>query len=761
MNQRKLILFFLVFLLSFSARQVLAYNLDTHAYLTDEAINLYNRNFPNNPISGDFKDYLLDGSRREDDNIRSMNHFYDPVNDTGLRTSIGTWEESKNWADDSANQNSLKYKVPTAIASILSAIESGKISDISTESDFTWRKAVDYYANGEKEKAFFILGHILHLIEDTSVPEHTRDDLHLNDSPYENWTDQFKLQNKDPNLSARLSGKAPIQLSNLSSYFDELAIYSNNNFYSKNTIGLTSGYKSPEPDYFSDCGDYVCGIKSDDSGDYKILIKKRGLLNNIYSSNTETSIFLDKTGGDVIMKDYWFRLSTKAVQYSAGVINLFIKEAEAAKNDPNLHKTNEQKSFLASIASGAQGVISAIGGAIQKAANALQDILKQNNTQTEESQLNLPPENPADKITESVPTEIDSGLAAAEQVKEDVELLPASQEISLTEADKAAIAQMLARLDDLMRQAVELKTRIDSTATALVNKSSGNQITTQSQIYFSGGGGGISYAQGNSQQTVQDNSDSDGGIVNNTDTTTSTSEALPTQNTIDHVLISEILFDASGTDEGKEFIELYNPNGQSLDLAGWSLREIVGDSTSSTSLAVFKSHTHPEDKTIIPAKGFLLIGMNGFDESIYSKPADIIRAAALPNGGSAHGELTNIKIFLDDGDNNVVDDLVYNNSSIPGAGYSLERKTSAGSANCVTAQGTNEFYGHNCDMGAISDFEPRANPNPQNSENLPEPRQAPGFSGAVLNYSSSSLSLNFRWNESADASGATSSIIYR
>ena len=79
MNRRKLILFFLVFLASSSARCALAYNIDTHAYLTDETIIFYNRNFPVNSIPENLKDYLLDGSRREDDNIRSMNHFYDPV----------------------------------------------------------------------------------------------------------------------------------------------------------------------------------------------------------------------------------------------------------------------------------------------------------------------------------------------------------------------------------------------------------------------------------------------------------------------------------------------------------------------------------------------------------------------------------------------------------------------------------------------------------------------------------------------------------
>ena len=108
------------------------------------------------------------------------------------------------------------------------------------------------------------------MIEDTSVPDHTRNDPHPGDSPYENWTDKFKLDNKDPDLSARLTGKNPMQLSDLNSYFDGLAKYSNNNFYSKDTIGVGRGYWLPTIDYFGTENDgQNYGIKIDtEFGDY-------------------------------------------------------------------------------------------------------------------------------------------------------------------------------------------------------------------------------------------------------------------------------------------------------------------------------------------------------------------------------------------------------------------------------------------------------------------------------------------------------------
>ena len=147
-------MFYLLLFISFP-REVFAYNIGTHAYLTDEVVNLYNKNFPGNQIPESFRNYVIDGSRKEDDNIRSMNHFFDPVNNVGFHDPLlGSWEKSKDWANNQANQNSVKYKVPATIASILSATQTGKMSGISSETDFTWRKGIEYYVNGEKEKLF-------------------------------------------------------------------------------------------------------------------------------------------------------------------------------------------------------------------------------------------------------------------------------------------------------------------------------------------------------------------------------------------------------------------------------------------------------------------------------------------------------------------------------------------------------------------------------------------------------------------------------
>ncbi len=329
--------FISIFLLGFFilSPDVLAYDSGTHAFLTKSAVDLYNGTaaiqFPR-----ELEDYFMDGSRREDDIPRSFNHFYDPVYQRGLTYNPainavnipGKWETSKSWAENPASQNAIVYKVAPTIASILSAIEKGKMSVVSTDSDFTWQKAIDLYRAGKKEEAMFALGHVIHLIEDTSVPDHTRDDPHPGGSPYENWAAKFTPESPDPDLAKKLNGEQPVVLADLGSSFDAIANYSNNNFYSRNTIGLQGGYNLPVAD-MSDLDVrsgkyYVMG--HDGEGNEYPLLKKNSVLSLLFDFKNVTITMDD----DLVKGSYWSLLSKKAVQYAAGVLDLFFRTAQAA-----------------------------------------------------------------------------------------------------------------------------------------------------------------------------------------------------------------------------------------------------------------------------------------------------------------------------------------------------------------------------------------------------------------------------------------------
>lgn len=100
MRFKCLISFLFLFLLFFlSSQKALAYSTEAHSALTQEIIKFYNLYFSDEPISQDSESYLIDGSRREDDPPRWMNHFYDPIYDRGLTNPLlGNWQKSKDWA---------------------------------------------------------------------------------------------------------------------------------------------------------------------------------------------------------------------------------------------------------------------------------------------------------------------------------------------------------------------------------------------------------------------------------------------------------------------------------------------------------------------------------------------------------------------------------------------------------------------------------------------------------------------------------------
>ena len=204
----------------------------THSQLTREAAKLFNRG-PKN-LSDQEINYLIKGAVDEDTPPRWINHFYDPITGEGWNCggingvssetikylaqfglSYEDIESAKSWAEDPLLQNSY----------------------ILYQGDQTWQRAITEYVSGNKKEAFSALGHVLHLLEDMTVPDHTRNDTHsgiLSDpqSSYEVWAKNYTEANQ-LNLSDSV---APIKLGTLDDYFDSLATYSNKYFASQDSI---------------------------------------------------------------------------------------------------------------------------------------------------------------------------------------------------------------------------------------------------------------------------------------------------------------------------------------------------------------------------------------------------------------------------------------------------------------------------------------------------------------------------------------------
>lgn len=239
--------------------------LTDHRLLTSEEIN-----------------WLTRGAIDEDYPFRWMNHFYDPIHNKGFKSSYDT---AKGWAKNPANQASFSL------------------------GDHSWQRAIYEYQQGNKKEAFLALGHILHLLEDMTVPAHTRDDAHPEGDPYENWArDNFKT------VSA-----SPIYFNNLNEYFDYLANYSNNNFYSQDTIWSQRYLKPTETDLAGE-NDYIYSY--DGSNRYKILYVKEDKRLNIKEYRVNNT---------AVLSDYFSLLAPKAVGAGAGVIKLFFEEAAKEK----------------------------------------------------------------------------------------------------------------------------------------------------------------------------------------------------------------------------------------------------------------------------------------------------------------------------------------------------------------------------------------------------------------------------------------------
>ncbi|MEK7178986.1 MAG: hypothetical protein AAB727_01895, partial [Patescibacteria group bacterium] len=274
----------------------------------------------------------------EDDGLRMLHHFYDPVHNRGLSIA-NEWQSSKGWARDTLAQASYSGNIfSNPVAAVSYATVKGLYG---SDTDYSWERAVYEYAWGDKERALKSLGSVLHLIQDASVPDHTRNDPHPPafdwGSPYENWTTKFDRINTD--IASKLKNKSPILLSTLDEYFDSAANYSNNNFFSKDTVpNKNNEYSTPVekftlPETLSN-GELGSFVYSVDHGiPYKLaLIKIDGIL-------LSKEYFLTDPD-NLILTDYWRLLSEQAVLHGAGVVKLFFDEVEKEKKTKELYRKN-------------------------------------------------------------------------------------------------------------------------------------------------------------------------------------------------------------------------------------------------------------------------------------------------------------------------------------------------------------------------------------------------------------------------------------
>lgn len=737
-----LICFILVGLFCVSS-DVLAYdNLTTHPALTREIIKYYN-NYFSKSISNEDIEMIASGSIKEDEpEIRTMNHFYDPISGKGLNFSnVGLAspiygflmpfaKSAKDWANNSSAQANFlgEFYANSALNPYARLTKNA----IDAQTTHTWNKAIYKYIIGDKQLALENLGHVLHLLEDMAVPAHTRNDPHISGDPYE----MYVAQKFGSNIN--ITGlKSPFTFSNLGDYFHGLATYSNNNFYSVETIGLQSGYGKPECDPVKVeilNGRYYC-IQKDEIGSHLLLSVSQKFGSFI---STKFDVSLDD---NLIRKDYWDNLSKQAVSYGAGLVDLFFKEVDRLKNDQGF-LSSQKGTFLGKVI-----------GAVNDFINGVGDILGINNSNQGNNQVTPTPSiaPTAMPILTPTPTPQIKGifLEAGTEFQESLSATPTPVIIpSPTISVSPTITPVL----------VLTPTPISTPPPA------GGPTPTATPLvygdgYYSGSAGGTTTTTPPPTSTPTPTfiptptptpEESPTPTPEPTEEPSPTPTSTPTPTPMPQILISEFLYNAEGSDKGKEFIELYNFGENDMDLNKWSLRLRIDDATSTSPLAIFGGNE--PDKTIISAKGFLLLGLNSYDSVNYNnKSADMIRSVSLSQKAT-----TTYTIRLLDKDNNLIDSIAYTKDSAL-KGNSLERKANASSTIEAMINGVDQYVGNGFDgAGDLTDFVIRTNPQPQNSESLSEPRQQPpkiiNLSGEIRENENIILSFNLEEATTSDIS---------
>src|SRR3989344_1145690 len=336
--KRKIFIFSVIVLFlsaAFSFSELFAYDdQTTHPALTDEIVDFYNLLHPGVPLTAEQKEWVVEGAMLEDTPPRWINHFYDPKNKTG-------------WSGDHAGRfweglmQNISYWILAQYepVSSLNWLHNRELqsSYMLYGGDHTWEHAIEEIKKGNQKEAYRTLGHILHLIEDASVPDHTRNDTHAHEvswatgdygSPYEEYAKQYTRQTiKQLRIAETLKreNKQPPQLPVIDDYLISLAKYSNGYFFSKDTVA-DKNYEFPK--IVRD--DNVIGYgKNDDEKEFELISVRTSIdvVNGIITKNYYLPVNDKENNYKVILNAYFSRLSRKAVLHGAGVIEIFHKQA--------------------------------------------------------------------------------------------------------------------------------------------------------------------------------------------------------------------------------------------------------------------------------------------------------------------------------------------------------------------------------------------------------------------------------------------------
>lgn len=595
MNSKKLIVLLLIALPFLTFAFVLAYdNLKIHPDLTAAAIELYQKN-GGKQLSDKEKALIIEGSIDEDADPRYLNHFYNPTGSGGL----------DDYEIKTVGGKEVKIHVTGMPTNSWAQNQSGAVTG-----DYSESTILENYLQKDYRRAYQGVGHMLHLMQDMSVPAHTRNDSHSDGDPYEKWTQTNGVVN--------LSRSKFVDVSNLSEGFGDLSLFSNNNFFSKDTININKDFQNKIIELKYDGLKIKYVVKSLFGVDYKVCIVDDSSIIPIYRIDDDIKLNLD----------YWNMLSPKAVGYSAGVIDYFVKKFEEIdKNRKDLSWWQEFKDASKDIGEGlAYGFGDIVGAGSAR-------VQKGWDRGTETVSALAKNWGFFKEATKETTTEVaDATIEAAQKTVDATEKTAKKVAVTTSDLTKKAADQSKVLGQKIIKIAVKpvqaatkkpplklpsapIKPVVTITpvepkpitpAPVIVLPPSGSSTEADASfkknddflLIFSNGTSLPEQARANEVPTGTDLIITPPATTSptSTDATATTTEPTPTSTAPAHVVISEIY--ASENNSGSEWVELYNPTDESVDLSGWKL-DTQFDNDGDAIL--------PDGSTIDP-QGYYLIG---------------------------------------------------------------------------------------------------------------------------------------------------------
>ncbi len=784
----------------FLAQGVLSYSTKySHPHFTREAAVFYNHFNPQNQLSSEEVSWLVQGAIDEDAAPRYTNHFYDPVYTRGWNGNL----TAKEWAQSPEAQS----------------------QPLLPKGNQSWKQAIYLYRQGNKKEALIALGHTLHLIEDVSVPDHTRNDTHIPvngmESPYEEWVENHLAANYESYANKLIiDGINLSNLPNLDSAFDELARFSNSNFFSEDSTD-GADYKFPFLN-----NNFFKLEKIQNNKTVKVFYSDDESFRLAFYENTRRNIIQRKDlsiDDGLILSDYLSILGPKATQYSASVIDLFFREVEEEEklglenakprnfldalrdklaetlNLPQLASKNQPSSvksagttILASSSDNEADQSNDTYGTNETNESNMTDESNQSNESDRSDKTNEaepppiffepnlispsppPPPPPPDgsgvaspppavsapapvyggqwSITPPGPTVgTNANQGGGNQSNDSDGSNQTNENDGSGEVDGTDDSDESNESDEVD----ESEPTPDLTPPQILSFSSQYQ-SKDKKIYLSWS------AEENTSSTIYydleyfgQNIEPDAILILATSTdfyfdvkeknknykfrirgiddSGNRSEWNEAELSVDwsHIVISEIKIGGAGTGENfDEFVEFYNPTAEPISLAGWKLRRFSDSGKPETYLL----NPFPSNAAI-PAYGFYLVAHpEGYRHNVTPDAVYTAQSALLaPDSGlvlyNQEGEAVDVAGWGD-----LATSTIYESAPAPdiSKGFSLERKAQSDSTQeTMQIGGEDEILGNGFDGDDNSfDFILRPNPEPQNSESLPEPREgdfiAPG-----------------------------------